>query len=200
MHLYLIVLSTICVDWPCRGILSCIQKHVRVIYIVSAFCFLFIFLRKVTFTSRDTSTAGANSNTKFLLPLPQTMMLPLLSPVRTSPLWLNATQVTYLGFSLLSKMPIRLYSMPPLSRDQKDTCPFPQDTIWFRSSGCHSAHTTVSTEHCNWQSSFIKWAGSGFESPWSTEVGLLCRANSFCSFDPFGRHPIEHMRVHTHGV
>ena len=93
---------------------------------------------------------------KFLLPLPQTMILPLLSPVRTSPLWLNATQVTYLGFSLLSKMPIRLYSIPPLSRDQKDTCPFPQETIWFRSSGCHSAHTTVSTEHCNWQSSFIK--------------------------------------------
>lgn len=98
----------------------------------------------------------------FILPLPQTMMLPLLSPVRTSPFWLNATQVTYLGFSLLSKIPIRLYSIPPLSRDQKDRCPFPQDTIWFRSSGCHSAHTTVSTEHCNWPSSFIEWTGSGF--------------------------------------
>lgn len=88
-------------------------------------------------------------------------MLPLLSPVRTSPFWLKATQVTYLGLSLLSKMPIRLYNIPPLSKDQKDTCPLPQDTIWFRSSGCHSAQTTVSTEHCNRQSSAVKWPVSG---------------------------------------
>lgn len=104
------------------------------------------------------------------------MMLPLLSPVRTSPFWLNATQVTYLGFSLLSKIPIRLYSIPPLSRDQKDRCPFPQDTIWFRSSGCHSAHTTVSTEHCNWPSSFIEWTGSGFAHSRINRV-FLCDRN-----------------------
>lgn len=89
------------------------------------------------------------------------MMLPLLSPVRTSPFWLKATQVTYLGLSLPSKMPIRLYSIPPLSKDQNDTCPFPQETIWFRSNGCHSAQTTVSTEHCNRQSLAVKWPASG---------------------------------------
>ena len=133
------------------------------INIIYNFYSLFFMLCKVIFITekncwlRYTDCEYIKNRMKFLLPLPQTMILPLLSPVRTSPLWLNATQVTYLGFSLLSKMPIRLYSIPPLSRDQKDTCPFPQETIWFRSSGCHSAHTTVSTEHCNWwQSSFIK--------------------------------------------
>lgn len=96
------------------------------------------------------------------------MMLPLLSPVRTSPFWLKATQVTYLGLSLLSKTPIRLYNIPPLSKDQNDTCPFPQETIWFRSNGCHSAQTTMSTEHCNRQSLTVKWPASGqnIREPW----------------------------------
>lgn len=120
------------------------------------------YLTRENWKEKNRNPNFTNTILLFILPLPQTMMLPLLSPVRTSPFWLNATQVTYLGFSLLSKIPIRLYSIPPLSRDQKDRCPFPQDTIWFRSSGCHSAHTTVSTEHYNWPSSFIEWTGSGF--------------------------------------
>ena len=79
-------------------------------------------------------------------PLDQTRMLPLESPVRTSPLSAKAMQVTYLGLSRVSKRP-SLREMDPFSSDQKQTWLLPQVTNQWRSIGWNSTPTTRSDEH-----------------------------------------------------
>lgn len=72
---------------------------------------------------------------------------PLESPDKTSPFWVNARHVTYLGRSrVVSNIPLRLYKVLPASNVQKLMCPLPQVTIWLRSRGWNSAATTVSIE------------------------------------------------------
>lgn len=95
------------------------------------------------------SQAGTYLNNRVIVFVPRLQMttFPFESPDTTSPLWVNAKQVTYFGFSRPSKMPMRLYSVPFWSSVQKAMCPLPAVTIWFRSSGWNSTATIVSTEH-----------------------------------------------------
>lgn len=88
------------------------------------------------------------------VPLDQINMVPLESPVSTSPLSANAKHVTYLGLSRDSKSPI-FRAILPFSRDQKQTCPFPQVTKEWRIIGWNSTATIRSEEHFNKASSNV---------------------------------------------
>lgn len=75
--------------------------------------------------------------------------LPFESPVITSPDCKNPIDVTYLGFSRASKIPIFLYNVPPTSKVQNAKWDFPQVTITFLSKGWNSTAAIGSTEHWN---------------------------------------------------